>query len=101
MCGAGAKKLQEMLENISLSNGRVVSFSDIWMVLPMPERGFTADQLAGVDLKDGEEKAGLNGETIRKMIRDIYHCKSREEEDRFLRRYLLPETETPGLVVLR
>ena len=88
MYGASAQKLQEMFEDISLSDGRVVSFSHISMVHPMPERGFSADQLAEVDLKDGEEKAGLNGETIREMISNTYHCKSREEEDEFLRRYL-------------
>ena len=37
MYGAGPKKLQEMLDNISLSDGQVVSFSEIWVILPMPD----------------------------------------------------------------
>ncbi len=88
MYGAGPKKLQEMLDNISLSDGQVVSFSEIWVILPMPERGFSPEQLAEVDLSHRGEKFGPNGETIREMIRDTYHCKSKDEEDKFLRRYL-------------
>ncbi len=88
MYGAGAKKLQEMLEVISLSNGDVVSFGKIWMILPMPVGGISNDDLAAVDLSDGEERFGPNGETIREMIRNLYHCKFKKEEDDFLRRYL-------------
>jgi hypothetical protein len=88
MYGAGAKKLQEMLEEILLSNGDVVSFGKIWMILPMPVGGISKNDLAAVDLSDGEERFGPKGETIREMIRNLYHCKSREEEEDCLRRYL-------------
>jgi hypothetical protein len=88
MYGAGARKLQEMLESIHLSNGDVVSINEIWTVHPMPEGGISEEELAAADLSDGEEQFGPNGETIREMIRNVYHCKSKEEEDRFLRRYL-------------
>ncbi len=88
MYGAGAKKLQEMLNNISLSNGDVVSLGEIWTIHPMPVDGISEEDLAAVDLSDGEEVSGPNGETVREMIRDVYHCKSKEEEDKFLRRYL-------------
>jgi hypothetical protein len=88
MYGAGAKKLQEMLQSIRLSNGDVASLNEIWMVLPMPNGGISEAELAAVDLADGEEKWGLQGETVREMIRNIYHCKTQQEEERFLRRYL-------------
>jgi hypothetical protein len=88
MYGAGAKKLQEMLNNISLSNGNVVSLGEIWTIHPMPVDGISEQELAAVDLADGEQRFGPNGETLREMIRDVYHCQSKQEEDKFLRRYL-------------
>jgi len=88
MYGAGAKKLKEMLENIKLSNGETISIAEIWTINPMPKNGFTDEELAAVDLSEAEEKVGPNGETLRKMISDTYHCQSREEEDYYLRRFI-------------
>lgn len=88
MYGAGAKKLREMLGNIRLSNGDVVSFDEIWMVFPMPSEGFTDEELEAVDLADGDEVWGPNGETVREMIHNVYHCKTKGEEEKYLRRYL-------------
>jgi hypothetical protein len=88
MYGAGAGKLQEMLNNISLSNGETVRFGDVWMVLPMPSQGLSPKELAAVNLADGDEKCGEQGETIREIIRAVYHCESKEEEEKLLRRYL-------------
>lgn len=86
--GAGSKRLHEMLESIKLSDGSVVSLTELWTVLPLPKGGFKDEQLLDVDLADAEEKAGPNGETIRQMVSETYHCENREEEDHFLRRYL-------------
>lgn len=88
MYGAGAKKLQEMLSRIRLSNGDVVSIDEIWVIFPMPVGGFSKEALAQVDLADGDEIWGPNGETIREMIRNLYRCKSKTDEDKYLRRYL-------------
>lgn len=88
MYGAGAVKLKEMLESIELSNGDRVSISEIWTINPMPEGGFSEEELAAVDLSEGEEKVGPNGETLRKMISETYHCNSTAEEDQFLRRFI-------------
>ena len=88
MYGAGATKLKELLENIPLSNGARVSINEIWTVHPMPLGGISDEELAAVDLTDGEEKVGPNGETLRQMIRETYHCKSTAEEDVYLRRYI-------------
>jgi hypothetical protein len=44
--------------------------------------------IGDIDLAQGEEVAGFNGETIREMIRHVYHCKSRAEEDWFLARWI-------------
>ena len=85
MYGAGAEALKEKLERIRLSDGEVVSINDIWTLNPMPSGGLSESDLAAVDLATAEETSGPNGETLRKMISDTYHCKTREEEDHFLR----------------
>jgi hypothetical protein len=69
MYGAGAKKLQEMLDNISLSNGDVVSLGEIWTIHPMPVGGLSQEELSAVDLSEGEQQFGPKGETLREMIR--------------------------------
>ena len=50
MYGAGAKKLQEMLSRIELSNGSIVSLNDIWVINPMPSGGISEEELAAVNL---------------------------------------------------
>ena len=88
MYGAGGDKFKEMLEHIKLSNGDVINIVDIWTINPVPKGGFTKEELQAVDLSKAEEKVGPNGETLRKMIKDTYHCKTREEEDSYLRRFI-------------
>jgi DNA replication protein DnaD len=88
MYGAGAEKLRELLSMLELSNGATVSITDIWTINPMPAEGFTNGELEAVDLGAAEEKVGPNGETLRKMISETYHCSSKEEEDRYLRRFI-------------
>ena len=60
---------------------------DIWVVHPMPENGFTEEELNSVDISEGDVRAP-NGLTVRQMIRDTYGCKTSEECDYFLRRFL-------------
>jgi hypothetical protein len=86
--GAGAKKLQEMFENIKLSNGDSVGIGEISTINPMPPRGFTKEELDSVDMAEAEQVSGPNGETLREMIKNTYHCKSKDEEDFYLRRYI-------------
>jgi len=86
--GAGDKIMHHRLQRISLSNGEVISFDDIWTVHPMPVGGLSKKELAAVDLGEGEQRFGPNGETLREMIRNVYHCKTSDEEELFLRRYL-------------
>ncbi len=88
MYGAGVKKLKELLENIKLSNGYEISIGEIWTINPMPKGDFSKDELDAVDMSEAEDKVGPNGETLRKMISDTYHCKSKEREDYYLRRFI-------------
>ena len=57
----------------------------------MPAEGFQDGELEAVDLTSAEEKVGPNGETLRRMISETYHCSSREEEDEYLRRFISSE----------
>ena len=88
MYGAGARKLQEMLENIEISNRDKISISEIWTINPMPKEGFSKEALEAVDISKAEEQVGPKGETLRKMIKDTYHCKSKDDEDYYLRRII-------------
>lgn len=87
MYGAGAKKLAELLSAIPLSNGKTVSFNQIWTVNPMP-KSFSPAELGAVDLAEAEKKSGPNGETLREMISKTYNCKSRADEDKYIRRLI-------------
>lgn len=88
MYGAGAERLAEMLDRIKLSNEQRVSIKDIWTINPMPKGGFTKDELDSADMSQAEEVAGPNGETLREMIKNTYQCKSKNEEDYYLRRFI-------------
>ena len=81
-------RLPRLLKRIEFSNGTVVGLDEIWTVNPMPMEGFSPEELAAVDLAQGEERMGPGGETLRKMIRKTYHCKSRKAVDHFLRRWI-------------
>jgi hypothetical protein len=81
-------RLPKLLRRIEFSNGTVANLNEIWTVNPMPIGGISQAELDAVDLARGEERVGLGGETIRKMIRKTYHCRSRSEVDYFLRRWI-------------
>lgn len=86
--GAGPKRLAEMLDNIKFSDGTKAGINEIWGVHPMPKGGFTEEELAAVDISQAEEPAGPNGETVRQMIRETYHCETVDEENKYLRRFI-------------
>lgn len=81
-------QLPRILKRIPFSNGAVASLAEIWTINPMPIKGFTQEELASVDLTEGQARHGPNGETLRKMIRKTYQCKSRKETDYYLRRWI-------------
>ena len=86
--GAGHKRLAEMLDAIKFSDGSAAGIMEIWTINPMPKGGFTEQQLMAVDLAEAEDPVGPNGETLRQMIRDTYHCTTVQQEDRYLRRFI-------------
>lgn len=83
------RRFADLLNSIEFSNGLIAGLSEIWTIHPMPKEGFTTQELATADLSEGDRRAGPQGETIRKMIRKTYHCKSQKETEYFLRRFIL------------
>jgi hypothetical protein len=88
MYGAGAKKMAELFNHIKFSDGTVAGIGEIWTINPMPKGGFSNEEIETVDMSEADEPVGPNGETLRKMISDTYHCSSADEEDRYLRRFI-------------
>ncbi len=92
MYGGGAPAIQKALSNIRLKTkgGQThsVSLNDIWLLMPMPQQGFSDDELAQVDMSQGDEIIPSSDETVREMIRKGYHCTDDNEVDYFLRRFL-------------
>lgn len=88
MYGAGEKKIQEIFNRIRFSGGGEASIGEIWTVNPMPCDGISQDELNAADLAAGDEHVGPNGETLREMIKNTYHCTTKEEEDYYLRRFV-------------
>jgi hypothetical protein len=81
-------RIPSLLRRIEFSNGTVAGIREIWTVNPMPKGGLSQADLDAVDLTEAEKHVGPRGETLRKMIRKTYHCKSRAEVDYFLRRFI-------------
>ena len=53
-----------------------------------PYNGISEKEQADVDMAKADEEWGPNGETVREMIRNLYHCKADEEVNKYVRRYL-------------
>jgi len=86
--GIGPEKLAKLLSAIPLSDGSSINLEEIWTLCPMPEDGFTEEELANVDMSQAQNPIGQQGETLRTIIKNTYHCKTVEEEDKFIRRWL-------------
>ena len=86
--GAGGQKRKKILESINLSTGNTVSITEIWTINPMPNNRFSQDELDSINMAEAEENLGPNGETLREIISDTYHCESKEKENYDLRRFI-------------
>jgi hypothetical protein len=88
MSGAALDVLHDTLNYIRFSNGESARFNDVLLIVPMPVGGVSQAAMDAVDLSEADDLAGLEGETTRDMIREVYRCETRDEEEHFLRRYL-------------
>ena len=90
---ADAESFENFINNIQLlskDNKEVgtVAFTDICAVYPIPYSGISDEAMANVDMDEGDEEYGRDGETLRELIKINYKCKNDEETEKFLRRYL-------------
>jgi hypothetical protein len=76
--------IKQLLQHVAFSNGTMVDWTRIWTLNYMPSNL----DIANVDLSEAEQIIGLGGETLREIIRTTYRCKSRAEEDWFVRRWI-------------
>jgi hypothetical protein len=83
------RQLSRLFGNIHFSDGSKASLDEIWTVLPVPVDGIPAGALASVDLSAGEESMHESGVTYREVVRALYRCTTRAQEDEMLRRYLV------------
>jgi hypothetical protein len=78
------EQMEQLCQRIRFSDGSCTSLADIWILNYMQCDLDTS----GVDLSEGDQRIGDGGETVREMISNIYHCRSRAEEDFFLARFI-------------
>jgi hypothetical protein len=77
-------QLQQLCRRIRFSDGTNINLNGIWTLNYMPRNLDISD----VDLSQGEQRIGNQGETMREIIRNIYRCQSCAEEDFFLARFI-------------
>ena len=80
----GIPRLKELFDHVRFSDGTAARMSEIWTLNYMPDDLDVSD----VDMTRAEEIIGLEGETLRKIIHNTYHCRSRAEENHFIARWI-------------
>ena len=83
-----AKLIAKLLGRLHLSDGTTVNVDAIWTINYMPPGGVTVAQMESADVAEAELPAGPNGETVRQMVSQVYHCASAAEENWFVRRFI-------------
>jgi hypothetical protein len=79
-----ADRLIKLCRQVELTDGTILDLTEVWILNYMPRDLDISD----VDLSEGEQRIGDNGETMREMISQSYRCRSRAEEDYFLARFI-------------
>jgi hypothetical protein len=87
MYGAGAAKIAELMDNVETRGGRVFRAVDVWVIVQFPHGLPTEEELAAVDLADGDAEV-IPGKSMRQMAKEVYHCKDDVEAEAMLRRIL-------------
>jgi hypothetical protein len=79
-----SEQVNELCRRVRFSDESTTSMAGIW-TLYMPHDLDIRDAV----LSEGDGRIGDGGETMREMISNSYHCRSRAEEDFFLARFIL------------
>lgn len=87
------EELKEFFSKLPLTDKEgkelTVSIADIIAIYPMPHSGVTEEEMAEVDLEEGEEPSEhAKNMTTKEAIRHQYNCADDKETEYFLRRYL-------------
>ncbi len=87
MYGAGGTKVAQILSTLETRSGLVFDGFDVWVPIEFCNGLPSAEDLANVDLADGEAEVSP-GVSMREMARQIYHCRDDAETEAMLRRVL-------------
>lgn len=87
MYGAGASRMLELFRSVETRSGDSFDVKDVWVIVQFPNGNPTPEELAAVDLTDGEAEAAP-GVTMQQMAKEIYHCEDDACAERMLRRIL-------------
>ena len=77
VAGERADDINRLCRRIGFSDGSSISLAGIWTLNYMPRDL----DISNVDLSQGEQQVGDQGETMREIICNTYRCRSRAEED--------------------
>ncbi len=87
MYGAGAQKMGQLFDHIETRDGTVFRAVDVWVIVEFPYGLPSEEDLAGVDLADGDAKVSP-GVSMRQMAKEIYQCVNDVDAEMMLRRVL-------------
>lgn len=86
--GSARALADRMNRSVRFSDGTVATVGEIWAAHPMAPERVTPERCAAVDLSEGGQRAGPNGETMREMLALQYGCTTPDEVERVLRRWI-------------
>ncbi|EFW77346.1 hypothetical protein [Pseudomonas savastanoi] len=87
MYGAGAQKMANLFDQVETRTGAAFRATDVWVIVEFPHGLPTDDDLAEVDLADGDAEV-VPGVSMRQMAKEVYRCADDSEAERMLRRIL-------------
>ncbi len=79
--------MTEMLDRIETRDGDVFRAVDVWVIVEFPNGLPSDEDLARVDLADGEAEVAP-GVSMRQMAKEVYRCRDDLAAERMLRRIL-------------
>ncbi|RMU64959.1 hypothetical protein ALP29_200619 [Pseudomonas syringae pv. avii] len=79
--------MANLFDQIETRTGAVFRATDVWVIVEFPYGLPTDDDLAKVDLADGDAEVAP-GVSMRQMAKEVYRCADDSEAERMLRRIL-------------
>jgi hypothetical protein len=79
--------MANLFDQVERRTGAVFRATDVWVIVEFPYGLPTDDDLAEVDLADGDAEVAP-GVSMRQMAKEVYRCADDSEAERMLRRIL-------------